>query len=60
MTADACREWRGALAAAALGRIDPAEAIALQAHLDGCAACRASSPSSPQSRARFRSPIPRA
>ena len=41
MTADPCREWRGALAAAALGRIDPAEEIALRAHLDGCAACRA-------------------
>jgi predicted anti-sigma-YlaC factor YlaD len=41
MTADACREWRGALAAAALDRVDPAEAIALQAHLDGCASCRA-------------------
>jgi anti-sigma factor RsiW len=41
MTADACREWRGALAAAALGHIDDAEAIALGAHLDGCRACRA-------------------
>jgi len=41
MTADPCREWRGALAAAALGRIDPAEEIALRAHLDGCPACRA-------------------
>ena len=41
MTADACREWRGALAATALDRVDPAEAIALQAHLDGCASCRA-------------------
>ncbi len=41
MTADACREWRGALAAAALEREDPAQQIALRAHLDGCAACRA-------------------
>jgi hypothetical protein len=41
MMADACREWRSALAAAALDRIDRAEEIALRAHLDGCAACRA-------------------
>jgi anti-sigma-K factor RskA len=41
MTADACREWRGALAAAALDRIDAADEIALRAHLDGCAVCRA-------------------
>ena len=41
MTTDPCRDWRGALGAAALGGIDPAEAIALQAHLDGCPACRA-------------------
>jgi hypothetical protein len=41
MTSDACREWRGALASAALGRIEPGEQIALQAHLDGCADCRA-------------------
>src|SRR5262245_11152948 len=41
MTADACREWRGALAAAALGREDAGEQIALRAHIDGCAACRA-------------------
>ena len=36
-----CREWRGALGAAALGGLDPAEQIALRAHLDGCAVCRA-------------------
>jgi hypothetical protein len=41
MTTESCREWRGALASAALGRLEDAEAIALQAHLDGCAACRA-------------------
>ena len=41
MTSDACREWRGPLASAALGRIEPGEQIALQAHLDGCAECRA-------------------
>ena len=37
---DPCRDLRGALAAAALGAIDPADEIALRAHLDGCAACR--------------------
>ena len=40
MSSDACREFRGALAAMALGNIDEAEAIALRAHLDGCADCR--------------------
>ena len=38
---DPCRDWRGALGAAALGRLDPAEEIGLRAHLDGCADCRA-------------------
>jgi hypothetical protein len=41
MAPDACREWRGSLATFALGSISDAEAIALRAHLDGCAACRA-------------------
>jgi hypothetical protein len=41
MTPDACREWRGSLASAALGRLEPGEAIALRAHLDGCRECRA-------------------
>jgi hypothetical protein len=41
VTTEACREWRGALGAAALGVIDPAEEIGLRAHLDGCEACRA-------------------
>jgi anti-sigma factor RsiW len=41
VTTEPCRDWRGALGAAALGGIDPAEEIALRAHLDGCAACRA-------------------
>jgi hypothetical protein len=36
-----CREWRSHLGAAALGRIDPADDLALRAHLDGCADCRA-------------------
>ena len=38
---DPCRDQRGALGAAALGGGDPADDIALRAHLDGCAACRA-------------------
>jgi anti-sigma factor RsiW len=38
---EACREWRAALGAAALGGLDPAEDVALRAHLDGCAECRA-------------------
>ena len=37
---DPCRDLRGALGAAALGGIDPADDIALRAHLDGCPACR--------------------
>jgi hypothetical protein len=41
MTPDACRDWRSSLAAFALGRVDEAEEVALRAHLDGCAACRA-------------------
>ena len=41
MTTEACRDWRGALGAAALGVIDPVEEIGLRAHLDGCASCRA-------------------
>lgn len=38
---DPCRDQRGALGAAALAGGDPAGDIALRAHLDGCAACRA-------------------
>jgi anti-sigma factor RsiW len=41
MTSDACRELRASLGAAAIGKIDPGEEIALRAHLDGCAECRA-------------------
>jgi len=41
VTTDSCRDWRGALGAAAIGRIDPVEEIGLRAHLDGCADCRA-------------------
>jgi hypothetical protein len=40
MTSDVCRELRPALGAFALGNADPAEALALRAHLDGCAECR--------------------
>jgi anti-sigma factor RsiW len=38
---ESCRDWRGDLAAAALGNLDDEARVALQAHLDGCAACRA-------------------
>jgi Putative zinc-finger len=41
VTTDPCRDWRGALGAAALGNIDTSEEIGLRAHLDGCADCRA-------------------
>jgi predicted anti-sigma-YlaC factor YlaD len=41
MMSDACRDYRAALGAAALGGLEPAEQLALQAHLDGCPACRA-------------------
>jgi hypothetical protein len=41
MMSDACREMRAALGAVAIGRGEPAEALALHAHLDGCAECRA-------------------
>ena len=37
---DACREWRGELAATAAGRPDPDKHPALVAHLDGCVHCR--------------------
>src|SRR5450631_1705507 len=41
MTSDVCREMRATMGAVALGGADPAEALALRAHLDGCAECRA-------------------
>jgi len=41
MTGEACRSWRGRLAASLVGELEPDEGIALRAHLDGCAACRA-------------------
>lgn len=41
MTAERCREWRESLGAAALGRLADEERAALEAHLEGCAECRA-------------------
>ena len=41
MTAEACREWREQLGAYALGHLDADERAAVQAHIDGCADCRA-------------------
>ena len=38
---DACREWRGEIAALALGRLQPDERARVLAHTDGCADCRA-------------------
>jgi anti-sigma factor ChrR (cupin superfamily) len=37
---EACRDRRGSLAVAAMGRLDPAEQIALDAHVDQRDACR--------------------
>jgi hypothetical protein len=41
MRADPCREWRESLGAYALGQLAPDEVPALEAHLEGCADCRA-------------------
>src|SRR3954466_9550844 len=41
MTSDACREMRAAVGAAALAGLDPVHEVAMRAHLDGCADCRA-------------------
>ncbi|HET6997927.1 MAG TPA: zf-HC2 domain-containing protein [Solirubrobacterales bacterium] len=41
MKADGCREWRPLLGAYALGDLAPDEAAGLEAHLEGCAQCRA-------------------
>jgi anti-sigma factor RsiW len=38
---DACREWRGDIAALALGRLLPDERVRVVAHCDACADCRA-------------------
>ena len=36
-----CTNFQGDIAMQAIGAIDPASDVALQAHLDGCATCRA-------------------
>ncbi len=41
MTGESCREWRESLGAYALGQIGEEERTALEAHLEGCAGCRA-------------------
>jgi hypothetical protein len=41
MDANSCREWREALGAYALGRLPGEERAGLEAHMEGCAACRA-------------------
>jgi anti-sigma factor RsiW len=41
MTTERCREWRESLGAHALGRLPEEERAALEAHLEGCAECRA-------------------
>ncbi|MFN2607126.1 MAG: anti-sigma factor [Acidimicrobiales bacterium] len=38
---EACRDWRPQLAALAVGDLDDGERPAVEAHLDGCPACRA-------------------
>jgi hypothetical protein len=41
MKTERCREWRESLGAYALGHLSPAEKASLEAHLEGCAGCRA-------------------
>jgi hypothetical protein len=41
MTAENCREWRESLGAYALGQLGDDERTGLEAHLEGCAECRA-------------------
>lgn len=41
MAPEACRDRAGDLAAAALGRLEPAARTGLEAHVEGCAGCRA-------------------
>jgi hypothetical protein len=41
MRAEGCRQWREALGAYALGQLGEEEQRGLEAHLEGCAACRA-------------------
>jgi hypothetical protein len=41
MKTDGCRNWKESLGAYALGQLPEQEKLALDAHLEGCAACRA-------------------
>jgi len=41
MTTDGCRHWKEALGAYALGHLGDDERTSLEAHLEGCTACRA-------------------
>jgi len=41
MTTEDCRHWKEALGAYALGHLAPGERAGVEAHLEGCAACRA-------------------
>lgn len=41
MRTESCREWRESLGPYALGRLPDGERAALEAHLEGCARCRA-------------------
>jgi Putative zinc-finger len=41
MKTDGCRHWKEELGAYALGRLSDEERVALEAHLEGCPACRA-------------------
>jgi Putative zinc-finger len=41
MTAEGCREWRERIGALVLGQLGPTERAATEAHLEGCASCRA-------------------
>lgn len=41
MKTDGCRHWKEELGAYALGHLSGAERVALEAHLEGCPACRA-------------------
>jgi hypothetical protein len=40
MKAESCREWQESLGAYALGQLPPEERAGLEAHLEGCPACR--------------------
>ncbi|HEU4737277.1 MAG TPA: zf-HC2 domain-containing protein, partial [Solirubrobacterales bacterium] len=41
MKTDGCRHWKEALGAYALGQLGEDERAGLEAHLEGCSACRA-------------------